>query len=123
MKIRTVSIAASVIAAIGLAAFGCSSSSSDAASAASYGNCPAVGSKACPNDTATAQADVDQCAKLKADAKCGSKYVDVLKCAGDNVTCDAAGKYDSAKGQAACKTQTDAYVSCVSAAPMDAGKD
>ena len=93
--------------------FACSSSS-DAASAAAAGNCPAVGSKACPNDDAITQADVDQCNQAKNDSKCGSKYTDVLKCEGSNLKCGSDGKVDANATGSACSNQVSAYVSCAS---------
>jgi hypothetical protein len=122
MNLRMVGAFVSAAALLTATIIGCSSDSSDAASTAAAGNCPAVGSKACPNEAATTQADTDGCAKSKADAKCGSAYVDFLKCAGANVTCDAAGKSDGAKLLATCKTQYDAYSSCVTPV-ADAGGD
>ena len=111
MKIRSLSIVASVVALAGYGVFGCSSSTT-AASTAAAGNCPAVGSRACSKDDAVTQAEFDECTKSKADAKCGSAYVDVLKCAGANVTCGADNKSDSTKAEGACKTQGTAYGTC-----------
>lgn len=119
MKIRFVSVFA-VVALIGCTVFGCSSSN-DAASTAAAGNCPAVGSKACPNDTAIDQTSADACVKSKSDAKCGSAYTDVLKCAGNNAPCGTDGKVDSSKFATACKTQYEAYTKCVT--PPTPGAD
>jgi len=121
LKTRAALIVSSAAVLIGTI-FGCSSSTTDTGvAAASAGNCPAAGSKVCTNDSAQTQADVDQCTQLRADAKCGSKFVDVLKCAGANVSCLADGKPDEAKFLAACKSQSDAYQAC--AIPSDAGAD
>jgi hypothetical protein len=89
------------------------SSSSNAASAAASGNCPAVGSTVCSADPAVTQSDADACVKAKNDATCGSKYTAVLQCAGSNVKCDSSNHEDDSAIQTACKTQLDAYTSCV----------
>ncbi len=120
MKFRALALSAAVLSLVGVSLFACSSSSS-AGAAAAAGNCPAVGSKACPNDNAITQADADECAKSKADATCGGKYVDYLKCAGSNVACDSGGKYDQTAGQKACGTQLTAYTQCVIGGSGDAG--
>ena len=121
MNFRTVAVSVAALAMVGLSVLACSSSS-NAAATATGGDCPAVGSKACPNDAAEDQAGLDQCNKLKGDAKCGSKFVDILKCAGTNNKCGADGKSDTT-GQTACKTQNDAYVTCLSGGAGDAGHD
>lgn len=122
MKIRTVATLTSALALIGVVAMGCSSSSDDAGSTAASGNCPAVGSKACPNGDAVDQMFVDLCTKEKADAKCGTDFTNYLKCVGANVKCTSDGKDDNAGATTACKTQNDAYVKCKTAAVTgDAG--
>ena len=110
MNIRSLSLVLSVVALVGCGVFGCSSTT--AASTAAAGNCPAVGSRACSKDDAVTQTEFDECTKSKADAKCGSAYVDVLKCAGANVTCGTDNKTDATKFEAACKTQATAYATC-----------
>ncbi len=92
--------------------FACSSSS-DAASAAANGDCPAVGSKVCSADDAVTQDEVDQCNKSKSDATCGSKYVDYLKCAGSNAKCGSDNKVDGTALLQACGTQYQAYSTCL----------
>ena len=119
MKIRFVTVFASVAALIACTAAGCSSN--DAATTAAAGNCPSVGSKACPNDTAITQMDADACVKSKSDAKCGAAYTDLIKCVGSNAPCGADGKVDTSKFATACKTQSDAYGKCLTPAAGDAG--
>lgn len=87
-------------------------SSDDPASAAAAGDCPAVGTKQCSADDPISQASVDQCNKDKADAKCGSAYVEFLKCAGKNLSCGADNKTDSSKLASACPTETQNYTKC-----------
>ena len=118
MKKALVLTAAAIFA--GSMMFACSSSS-DAASAAASGNCPAVGSKACPNDDPITQAEVDQCNQAKNDSKCGSKYTAVLQCEGSNLKCGSDGKVDATATGNACSSQVQAYVSCASGTGGDGG--
>ena len=121
MTIRSFGVVASVLAVVGCATFGCSSSN-DAASVAASGNCPAVGAKACPMDTPETQDELNKCNASKSDAKCGASFVDVLKCAGNNVACDASGKSELSKFTANCRTQSEAYSKCLTPATAgDAG--
>lgn len=85
-------------------------SDDDPAEALANGDCPSAGSKQCPNDAAITQAQVDECNKERVDAKCGGKYVDLLKCAGSNTSCGSDGK--SVVSATACDAQTNAAVSC-----------
>ena len=96
------------------------SSSSNAASQAAGGSCPSVGSTACSADTPTAQADVDACNKSLNDPTCGSKYKDLLVCAGQNAKCGSDNKTDSSAITSACGTQISAYSACLTPA-TDAG--
>lgn len=93
----------------------------DAASAARSGNCPAPGSRVCPNDTEISQSAADDCQKSKADAKCGGKYVELLECTGTNASCDADDKLDNAKLQAACQAAIQAWTTCVQGPTPDGG--
>ena len=120
MNFRAVALCA---AALGLLTVFACSSSSDAGATAAAGNCPAAGSKACTNDNAITQAETDQCNQLKADSKCGSSYVDYLKCAGSNVVCGSDGKYDQTASAAKCQTQNDAYTKCVIGGSSSGGTD
>lgn len=124
MKIRSLSALLAVAALVGVGLVACSSTTDNTAGgAAASGNCPAVGSKLCTADDAITQADIDGCEKSKAEAKCGSKYVDVLKCIGSNPSCGADNKSDDKKQQTACATQITAYSTCLQGAPVDAGGD
>ena len=116
MKIRTLATVTSCAALVALIAAGCSSSNSGSAAtaAAAAGNCPAAGAAPpCPKDEPITQKTVEDCTKSKNDPKCGTKYVDVLKCLGSNIACGADMKYDAAKGSAACKSQFDLYTTCL----------
>jgi hypothetical protein len=91
----------------------CSSSSNGATKAAS-GACPAVGDTTnCSADPPATQSDVDTCNKLEGDATCGSKYTAYYECAGQNDKCTASNTTDESAIQAACATQYSAYTSCV----------
>ena len=116
MKIRTLAIVSGVLAIVGVAALGCSSSTNDAGSTAAAGNCPALGTKACPNGDAVDQKFVDLCTKEKADPKCGTDFTNYLKCLGGAAKCTADGKDDDTGSAAACKSQSDAYGKCKQAA-------
>ncbi|MGH7280104.1 MAG: hypothetical protein ACRELY_01150 [Polyangiaceae bacterium] len=119
MMKKAFAISAAAILA-GSMMFACSSSS-DAAAAAANGDCPAVGSKACPNDPAEAQSDVDQCNQSKNDPKCGSQFTDVLKCEGSNLKCGSDGKVDAQGTLSSCGTQVNAYTTCLQGGSGDAG--
>jgi hypothetical protein len=86
-------------------------SSSDAASQAAGGNCPTVGEKACPNDDAVTQDDVDQCNAARSGA-CSSSYVSALECEGNNVMCNSSGMTDSTNLESKCGSQLTAYSTC-----------
>lgn len=114
MKIQSASLLVSVVALLGITVAACSSSTTDNTNAAiASGNCPAVGAKLCSADDPATQADIDGCNKSKNDAKCGSKYIDVLKCYASNNTCKADNKSDDSKTEAACKSSTVAYATCL----------
>ena len=71
----------------------------------SNGACPSAGKRACPNDTATTQAEADAC------GRCLSSYQTWIACdptAG--MTC-VNGKSETSK-DLTCKTQGDAFESC-----------
>jgi hypothetical protein len=97
------------------------SSSSNAASQAAAGNCPSVGSTACSADTPETQADVDSCNKSLNDPTCGSKYKDLLVCAGQNAKCGSDNKTDSSGILSACGSQVSAYSACTTPATGDGG--
>lgn len=100
--------------------FACSSSS-NAASSAANGDCPAVGSKVCSADDAVTQDDVNSCNTEKSDATCGSKYVDLLKCEGSNAKCGSDNKLDTAGLLQACSSQINAYSACKQGGSGDGG--
>lgn len=118
MMKKAFALTAAMILAVG--AFACSSSSSDAA-IDDY-SCPAVGSKECPNDDATTQADADAC------NKCLSQSKDYAKCANaqgasisTKATCGSDGKSESPAAPSAdvqkkitdnCASQLQAVISC-----------
>jgi hypothetical protein len=97
------------------------STASSATQTAAAGDCPAVGSKACPNDAPFSQGDVDDCVSARGNARCGAVYVDYLKCAGAKVTCGTDGKTDNTALTTACGPQLTAYSDCNSG--VDAGGD
>ncbi len=107
---KAFAVTAAMFLAVG--SFACSSSS-DAASKAADGDCPAVGDKVCSAEDAATQKDVDQCNTLKGDAKCGSAFTSYYKCLGANVSCDSSGKNteDTTK---VCQTEAKAYSDCSS---------
>jgi hypothetical protein len=89
------------------AAGGCSDDSTGSSSSAS--TCPAVGSKACPNDTPVSQTSYDACKKCETE---GAAYA---KCQGisSTPTCGADGKSEAQKiDLTKCKTELEAYGKC-----------
>jgi len=104
---------------IGALALACSTASS-ATTTAAAGDCPAVGSKACPNDAPFSQGDVDDCTNARS-SRCSVAYIDYLKCAGAKVTCGSDGKTDNNALTTACGAQLTAYSNCNSG--LDAGGD
>jgi hypothetical protein len=107
MNIRAVGLFFSFVVLAGVGVVACSSS----ATAAASGDCPAVGSKPCTNDAVTTQQEFDSCNSAKAEAKCGSKYGDVIKCAGANPSCGSDGKTNTL--QVACGAELVAYENCL----------
>ena len=90
---------------------GCSDDSSTGSSSSGF-SCPAVGSKACPNDEATTQAAVDLCKKCETELKA------VASCTGtSSATCGADGKSQAATSDnTKCKTENDNAAKCFLAA-------
>jgi hypothetical protein len=74
----------------------------------------------CANDPAPDQSAVDTCNTGIADASCGAKFEAFRTCANTNRVCSAAGKTDTLKTAAACKTEAKGYADCKG--PVDAGK-
>ena len=109
MMKKAFALTAAIVLSVG--AFACSSSS-DAASKAADGDCPAVGDKVCSNDDAATQSDVDQCNSLKSDSKCGDKFTAYYKCLGANVSCDSNG-HNTDDGSK-CQSEATAYGTCAS---------
>ena len=104
MNFRNIVLSASALALV--VVIGCSSSSTSIDDA----SCPTVGSKNCPNDTATTQQTVDLC------NKCLSESKTYAKCAGlsAKASCGADGKsvvamVDPNKCQTELKAVTDCY--------------
>jgi len=118
MMKKAFALTAAMFLAVG--AFACSSSSSDAA-IDDY-TCPSVGSKACPNDDAVTQDDVDAC------NKCLSQSKDYAKCANaqgasisTKATCGSDGKTEQPPAPSAdvqqkiqqnCASQLQAVITC-----------
>lgn len=79
MKLQHIFIAS--LCVVGFALPACSSDDSD--SGGGSFTCPAVGSKDCPNDEATTQADYDSCTKCKAEAAALQACAGAAKCGAD----------------------------------------
>jgi len=105
---------------MGALALGCSTASNSATTTTAAGDCPAIGTKACPNDAPFSQGEVDDCTNARS-SRCAATYIDYLKCAGTKVTCTTSGKTDSSALTTACGAQLDAYSSCNNG--VDAGGD
>lgn len=90
-----------------VAANGCSSDESTGSSSSAY-SCPAVGSKACPNDDAVTQAEYDAC------KKCESQSAAYAKCAGiSGPKCGADGKSEAQQiDQNKCQSELGEVVKC-----------
>lgn len=85
---------------------GCSDDSSTGSTSAGF-ECPAVGSKSCPNDDATTQLAADTC------KRCETQYKTWANCAGlSKPACSAEGK-SLAADTSKCKTELDAIYKCV----------
>lgn len=90
------------------AAAGCSDDESTGSSSSAY-SCPAVGSKACPNDEAVTQQSYDAC------KKCESQSAAYAKCAGVSSTpkCGADGKTEAQQvDQNKCQTELAEVLKC-----------
>ena len=121
MSFRSLAVAAAVLSALGVSVFACSTANSGATTAAANGDCPTAGSRACPNDAAIAQDDVNTCIQLRADATCGAKWIAYLKCAGTSTTCGADGKTDEKAFDAACGSAISAHTTCQQGADAGGG--
>jgi hypothetical protein len=90
------------------AAAGCSDDESTGSSSSGY-SCPAVGSKACPNDEAVTQASYDACKKCETQSKA------YITCSGASTTpkCGADGKSESQQvDQSKCQNELAEVVKC-----------
>lgn len=88
---------------------GCSDDSSTGSSSSAF-SCPAVGSKACPNDPAATQESVDLCKKCETELKAYASCLGQSK-----ATCGSDGKSQAAD-TTKCKTENDATTKCFTAA-------
>jgi hypothetical protein len=121
MKLPSLVLAASLLSALGVSVFACSTAATGATTAAANGDCPTAGSRACPSDAPIAQDDVNTCIQLRADATCGAKWIDYLKCAGTSTTCGADGKTDEKAFDAACGAKITAHTACQQGADAGGG--
>lgn len=100
------------------AAAGCSDDESTGSSSSGF-SCPAVGSKACPNDEAVTQQSYDAC------KKCESQSAAYVKCSGTSSTpkCGADGKSESQQADTSkCQAELGEVVKCaLGGAGGDAG--
>jgi hypothetical protein len=90
------------------AAGGCSDDESTGSSSSGF-SCPAVGSKACPNDEAVTQASYDAC------KKCESQSRAYATCSGASTTpkCGADGKTEAVKADTSkCQNELAEVVKC-----------
>lgn len=120
MNKKNLMTAGLVVAVTGIvtAGAGCSSDESTGSSSSAY-SCPAVGSKACPNDEAVTQAEYDAC------KKCESQSAAYAKCSGASTTpkCGADGKSEDQQiDQNKCQSELAEVVKCaLGGAGGDAG--
>lgn len=104
MTAGLVAVSTFILAAAG----GCSDDSTGSSS--SGFSCPAVGSKACPNDEAVTQASYDAC------KKCESQLKAYGTCSGASTTpkCGADGKSESQQAdQSKCQSEQAEVLKCV----------
>jgi hypothetical protein len=98
---------------ISFGAVACSTGPSDskdgAKGAAFTGECPAVGSKNCPNDSPIEQKKYDSCVAIRADPRCGKEATEVIRCA-LAVPCSAAG---TSQLSPECKAPNQALADCL----------
>jgi hypothetical protein len=107
---KTLMTAGLVVAVTGIitAGAGCSDDESTGSSSSAF-SCPAVGSKACPNDEAVTQASYDAC------KKCESQGAAYAKCSGASTTpkCGADGKSESQQADTSkCQSELAEVVKC-----------
>jgi hypothetical protein len=109
----TRNLIAGACAIVGIALFGCSTSSTGA------GGVDCSNPSRCPSDPAPSQNQVDACTKALS-GECSTQYKAQVDCINTNIKC-AGGKLDSNATNSACQQQISAYTSCQQAVEMDAG--